>query len=36
MAARIETLDIDGMPELSRLADEVAATGRPRALRRGG
>ncbi len=35
-AARIETLDIDGMPELSRLADEVAATGRPRSLRRGG
>ncbi|MFN8635966.1 MAG: hypothetical protein U0893_19125 [Chloroflexota bacterium] len=36
MAARYETLDIDAMPELSRVAAEVAATGRPRALRRGG
>jgi hypothetical protein len=36
MAARFETLDIDAMPELSRIADEVAATGRPRSLRRGG
>src|SRR4051812_37665093 len=36
MAARIDTLDIDAMPELSRIADEVAATGRPRALRRDG
>ena len=36
MAIRIEALDIDTMPELSRLADEVAATGRPRSLRRGG
>jgi hypothetical protein len=36
MAARYETLDIDTMPELARIADEVAATGRPRSLRRGG
>ena len=36
MAARYEALDIDTMPELSRVAAEVAATGRPRSLRRGG
>jgi hypothetical protein len=36
MPARIDTLDIDAMPELARIADEVVATGRPRALRRGG
>jgi hypothetical protein len=36
MAARIDTLDIDAMPELARLADEVAATGRPRSLMRDG
>jgi len=36
MAARIDALDIDTMPELARIADEVAATGRPRSLRRGG
>lgn len=36
MAAHVETLDIDAIPELARLADEVAATGRPRSLRRRG
>lgn len=36
MATRIDTLDIDTMPELARIADEVAATGRSRSLRRGG
>lgn len=36
MASEQQPLDITDMPELSRLADEVCQTGRPRVLRRAG
>jgi hypothetical protein len=36
MAKELEPVEIGGMPELVRLAEEVRATGAPRLLRRGG
>ena len=35
MARELPPIDISAMPELTRLADEVARTRRPRLLRRG-
>jgi hypothetical protein len=32
MAARFESMDVDAMPEVLRLAKDVAAGGRPRSL----
>ena len=35
MARELQPIDISGMPEVARLADEVERTKRPRVLRRG-